>query len=186
MIYIIFFISITVHEIGHLITSKLFNIKIGKPRLGIFGYSTKEFKTVSSTKPLHKILVFLSGPAFNFILAILIYNLEKFYEISFYMFYTNLLIGIVNLLPILPLDGGNILNCILENKFNFYISGKVSLFIGKIILIFISLIYCFAIFYLKNMWIFCGIIYLWILFFKEERNFELYLKILNKSKNIKC
>ena len=186
MIYIIFFISITVHEIGHLITSKLFNIKIGKPRLGIFGYSTKEFKKNSLTKPLHKILVFLSGPAFNFILAILIYNLEKFYEISFYMFYTNLLIGIVNLLPILPLDGGNILNCILENKFNFYISGKVSLFIGKIILIFISLIYCFAIFYLKNMWIFCGIIYLWILFFKEERNFELYLKILNKSKNITC
>ena len=186
MIYIIFFISITVHEIGHLITSKLFNIKIGKPRLGIFGYSTKEFKKNSLTKPLHKILVFLSGPAFNFILAILIYNLEKFYEISFYMFYTNLLIGIVNLLPILPLDGGNILNCILENKFDFYVSGKMSLLIGKMILVFISLIYCFAIFYLRNMWIFCGIIYLWILFFKEERNFELYLKILNKSKNIKC
>ena len=185
MIYVIFFISITAHEIGHLITSKLFNIKIGKPKLGLFGYSIKEFKTNSLAKPIHKIMIFLSGPVFNFILAILFYNLGKFYKISFYMVYTNLLIGIINLFPILPLDGGNILSCILENKFNFYISRKISLFIGKIILIFISLIYCFAIFYLKNMWIFCGIIYLWILFFKEEKNFELYLKILNKSKNIK-
>lgn len=101
------------------------------------------------------------------------------------MFYTNLLLGIINLLPILPLDGGNILNCILEKKVGFYISGKISLFVSKIVLIIISLIYCFAIFYLKNFWIFCGIIYLWILFFKEEKNFALYLKILDKYKNTK-
>ena len=65
------------------------------------------------------------------------------------------------------------------------ISNEIALLISKIILILLSLIYCFAIFYLKNVWIFCIIIYLWILYFKEEKKFELYLKILNKVKDLK-
>ena len=158
-------------------------LKYGKPRIEIFGYSIKN-SNFNYIKTLHKILVYLAGPIFNFGLAIIFYKLEICYELSFYMFYTNLLIGIVNLLPILPLDGGNILNCILEKKFGITISGRISLLIGKSVLIFISLIYCFAIFYLKNIWIFCGIIYLWILFLKEESDFELYLKILDKTKKI--
>lgn len=32
MIYIVFLISITVHEIGHLIVSKIFNVKIRKAK----------------------------------------------------------------------------------------------------------------------------------------------------------
>ena len=97
----------------------------------------------------------------------------------------NLFLCVVNLLPILPLDGGNILNCILlEENLSFKTSTSISLLISKIVLIFLSLIYCFAIFYLKNVWIFLGIIYLWILFFKEERKFDNYLKILNKAKLI--
>ena len=185
MIYIVFFISITAHEIGHLVTSKIFNIRIGKPRLGIFGYSIKELKPINFNKPIHKILVFLSGPIFNLFLAIFFYKIEVPYKLKFYMFYTNLFLCIINLLPILPLDGANILKCLLEKRFEYKISSEIVLLISKIILILLSLIYCFAIFYLKNVWIFCIIIYLWILYFKEEKKFELYLKILNKVKDLK-
>lgn len=135
-----------------------------------------------NSKLVHKILIFLSGPIFNFIFAIIFFKMEIFYEFSFYMFYTNLLLGCINLLPILPLDGGNILDCILEDRFNFEIARKISLIVSKFVIILISLIYCFAIFYLKNLWIFLGIAYLWYLYFKEEKNFELYLKISNTVK----
>src|SRR5699024_1713702 len=103
-------------------TSKIFNVRIGKPRLGIFGYSIKELKPINFNKPIHKILVFLSGPIFNLFLAIIFYKIEVPYKLKFYMFYTNLFLCIINLLPILPLDGANILKCLLEKRFEYKIS----------------------------------------------------------------
>ena len=173
MIYIIFIISITFHEFGHIIMSKLLKVKIDKPKFNFFGYSSK----INNNKFLYKILIFLAGPFCNFIFAIIVYISKIKYDTKLMFFYMNLILGFVNLFPILPLDGGNILNLILEQKLGFEKSTKICLILSKIILIIISLIYCFAIFILKNIWIFFSIIYLWIVYIKEERKFALYIKI---------
>ena len=173
MVYIIFAVSITFHEIGHVIISRILKVKIDKPRFNFWGYSSK----MNNDKFLYKILVLLSGPAINFIISIIICKFKINHNLKIIIFYMNLFLGTINLFPILPLDGGNILKMILEQKLGFERSTKICLFFSKVILIIISLIYCFAIFIVKNVWIFLSLVYLWIIYIKEEEKFELYIKI---------
>ena len=173
MIYIIFIISITFHEIGHIVMSKILKVKIDKPRFNFFGYSSK----MNNDKFLYKVIVLLSGPIINFIFSGIVYNLKIDYNLRMAIFYMNLFLGIVNLFPILPLDGGNILKIIFEQSLGFEKSTRICLMISKIILVMLSLIYCFAIFVIKNIWIFFSLIYLWIIYIEEEKRFALYTKI---------
>lgn len=173
MIYIIFIVSITFHEIGHIIMSKILKVKIDKPRFNFFGYSSK----INNDKFLYKAIVLVSGPIINFIISVIVCNLKIDYELKITFFYMNLFLGIVNLFPILPLDGGNILKILFEQRLGFEKSTRICLMLSKIILVILSLIYCFTIFVIKNIWIFFSLIYLWIIYIEEEKRFELYTKI---------
>lgn len=180
MIYIIFFISITIHEIGHILMSKALKVKIGKPRYNFIGYSSK----INNGNKLSKLLVYLSGPVSNFIFAIIFYFAKMEFKIKVQFFYTNIFLGIANLLPVLPLDGGNIVELMLEKKFKFDKSMKIALCVSKIVLILITLICCFTILIIKNIWIFVSLIYLWIIYINEDEKFDLYMKIKIRAK--KC
>ncbi len=118
----------------------------------------------------------------NFLISIIANRLNI--HIKMQVVYTNLLLGIFNLLPIIPLDGGNILISFLNYKFNVNDSIKMALIISKLELIILSIVYCIFILILKNLWIFVLIIYLWYLYLKEEEKFEFYLKIHERYKNI--
>lgn len=190
MKYFIFLFSISFHELGHLIFGHFFKINIKNIKFGIFGF--KAFGKNSKNK--YKIFVYLAGPLFNFILfficlKILKYNFKHFYiylkinKLVLYTAYTNLVLGFLNLLPVLPLDGGNILKIILSKKLDLTKSTKITLIIGKAFLVFLTALYCIFIFYIKNIWIFCALIYLWIIFFKEEKNFLLSSKIIDFTKD---
>lgn len=174
--YMIFLFSIIIHELGHIFMSKILNVQFGKIKLGILGFSAKELD-LTGIKKRSKILIFSSGAIFNLlgIFLILHTNLSSFLKEQ--IIYSNLLIAIFNLLPIVPLDGGNVLVCILEYKFNFRKSMRIALFISKIFLIFLSFLYCIMILIIKNIWLVVLFVYLWILYIREERRFELYIKI---------
>ena len=93
---------------------------------------------------------------------------------------TNFCLYIFNFLPILPLDGGKVLFYILNLKYNFEESFKISVFISKTFLIIISISYSILIFCVKNVELAFIIFYLWYIFIKEEKNLEWYIKI-NKN-----
>jgi len=59
-----------------------------------------------------KIFILASGSIFNLVLAITSFNFLA--EMKEELFFTNVFIAIFNLLPIIPLDGGNILICVLN------------------------------------------------------------------------
>ena len=63
---------------------------------------------------IKKILVALAGPITNFIVIVIILNLNIELFKALTIIYTNFLIVIFNLLPIYPLDGGRILKGILH------------------------------------------------------------------------
>ena len=179
MIYLIFFLSIIIHELGHIISCNILHIKFGRVNFGIFGFSNREVR-FSNLNKSQKIFILASGSFFNFILAIISVKLP--FSFNDKICFTNLLLAMFNLLPIIPLDGGNILICILNYKFSIKKSIKISLIISKIFLVILIFAYCILILFLKNLFLLGIIVYLWYLYLKEESKFELYFRIENKFK----
>lgn len=179
MIYLIFFLSIVIHEFGHIVTCKLLHRQFGAIKLGVLGFSNTELK-LSKLNIFQKILILISGSFFNLIFAIICLNISS--EYGLVLCYSNTLIGIFNLLPIIPLDGGNILICILNRKYEINKSIEISLIVSKIFLVCISFIYCISVIILKNVFILLLIVYLWYLYLREEREFRIYFQIENNLK----
>lgn len=182
-IYIYFFISILIHEIAHIMVAKIFKIKLKNLRVSIFGASLEIEKKIRNKK-IKKILMYLAGPISNLILAILIQYANINEEEKIKIIYTNLSLCIFNLLPIMPLDGGNILKEILKIKLNNINSNKTILAISKINLFILTFVYSIAILKIKNITVFFLILYLWYLNFIEDKKFEIVektYKIVNKN-----
>ena len=86
--------------------------------------------------------------------------------------YSNLLLVLFNTLPILPLDGGRILKGILHIYLGKNKAEKYSCNISFGALIILTAISSIAILYFKNIAIFLGVIFLWILYLKEEKLYK--------------
>ena len=182
-IYIYFFISILIHEISHIIVAKIFKIKLKNLRVSIF-VASLEIEKTKKNRNIKKILTYISGPISNLIVAILIKYININEKEKINIIYTNLSLCIFNLLPIIPLDGGNVLREVLKNKFNRIKSNRMSLIVSKVNLSLLTFIYSIAILKIKNITIFLLIMYLWYLNFIEDKKVEILektYKIVNKN-----
>lgn len=178
-IYFIFMVSIFLHEIFHFIVGICMGLEFEKVRITSLGVSLELMSYKEKNKSMKKIVIYASGPIFNFILALIFYLIDIDYNLKINMVYTNLCLGVFNLLPIMPLDGGKIFKELFLIKYDYKKSSIYSLNISRLILIFISILYSFLIFEIKNVFIFFTIVYLWYLFFIEERKLQTVLKAYN-------
>ena len=126
-----------------------------------------------------KIAIYLIGPLFNFLIAFVCYKININYNLKLNIVYTNLVLGFFNLLPILPLDGGKIFKEILNYFFGYKKSNIIVLNISKVFLILFSLLYSILIFKVKNIFIFFVIVYLWYLYYVEEKKLATVIKVYN-------
>jgi len=100
-------IALSAHEAAHLFTAILLNIRFTKVRITFFGLNINaHLETVSQAK---KIILFFAGPACNLILYFGFRNTEYLRFANM-----NLFLAYMNLIPLVPLDGGNICKAILE------------------------------------------------------------------------
>ncbi len=106
-------ISVLAHELAHALTAKLFHWPTEKIVLNLWGGHT-EFQSFTAS-PGRSVLVAMAGPAANFVLAgagwLLLTGggLTGVAGILTNIFvWANLLIGLFNVLPGLPLDGGRL------------------------------------------------------------------------------
>ncbi len=131
-IFIIFLI-VLFHELGHVFWLKHFHYEINQIEILPFGGLTKTNKLVN-TPISHDILIYLGGVSFQFLLYIFFILFNHFgiiYFQTYQMFLTyNTAILIFNLLPIRPLDGGEIMRLGLEKYFSFYQAQKLSNFLS--------------------------------------------------------
>ncbi len=107
-----------VHELGHLIGMRIFGFKdtqiLFLPFLGAVTIGDKDDAT-----PLQKIIIYLLGPVPGIIGGLvagyvyLVTNHQIWYEISLMA----IILNYINLLPILPLDGGKVLEALIFIRF---------------------------------------------------------------------
>ena len=112
--YLSMFFILLFHECGHLIAVFFENIEIFYIKIEPFGITIKmKEKFIMSQKK--EFLIAIAGPLTNFLLSFIIYLLKND-NLSFIM-YGSLCMGIFNLIPAIPLDGGRILKTILLNTY---------------------------------------------------------------------
>lgn len=100
-------IALAAHEAAHLIFAAVLNIKMDKFKVTVFGFNINtDLEQVGFFK---KLILFLSGPTCNVFLFLLFKNTvyNNFAQ-------ANLFLAIVNMLPVVPLDGGNICKSVLQ------------------------------------------------------------------------
>lgn len=115
------FICILLHELGHALVAKRYEIPVAQITLFIFGGIAELKKEPKS--PLVEFLIAIAGPIVSLVLAGFFYILGQLGEqshwptpivgVSYYLALINSLIVIFNLVPAFPLDGGRILRSIL-------------------------------------------------------------------------
>ena len=139
------FISVLLHEIGHTLVAQHFGIEVKNITLWPLG----GFANLSHApkKPSQNLLINAAGPLVSLFLAVVIGALwflgsvyawefaltfwgELAYELMLSLAIMNLVLVIFNLLPIYPLDGGDILNSLLEMLFGKSIANTISVVIG--------------------------------------------------------
>jgi Zn-dependent protease len=115
------FISILIHELGHALTARHFGARSEIVLQAFGGYAA--YSGVRLTR-LQNFLITAAGPAVQILLGFLLFLLiPRLPEISPYgRYFLSMLMGIslfwalLNLLPVLPLDGGRMLDSILGPK----------------------------------------------------------------------
>lgn len=125
--FAVYLISAIVHEIGHSFASERFGYKLNK--ISLMPYGAVIVGDIDNLKFADEIEIALFGPLFNFLIATVCVALwwivPESYAYTSEIVVANLFIGLINLLPCFPLDGGRILNAILVNKFGLFNSKRV-------------------------------------------------------------
>ena len=168
-IILIYFIVIF-HELGHIFIIKVLGYKIIRVDIYPSGGVTKLDKKIN-TKLAHDLLISIFGVLFQVLFYLIFYFLysSSFIRSSTYeLFLTyNTTILLFNLLPIIPLDGYQLLRCIWEILFPFKKAFKISFVISIIaILLFITYNHLFS---LNNYLIISFLVYKIVI---ELKNFK--------------
>jgi stage IV sporulation protein FB len=132
------FSSVMIHELAHALTARNMGVKITEVELLPFGGQAK-IEDFTGLDPDREIYIALSGPVASLSLAGAFYFLiTNFYASNplGQMFITiNTLLGLFNLLPALPLDGGRVLRAILSKMMGYKQATRRSAALGKAIAI---------------------------------------------------
>lgn len=121
---VVVFVSVMVHELGHALTALFFG---QKAKIELFGLGGVTQRKGPPLRKWQEFLIVLAGPLFGFALAFLSLmilvrmkdqNSPLFYALSI-GYVVNLFWTILNLFPVLPLDGGQLVRIFFESLFGF-------------------------------------------------------------------
>jgi len=103
MLFVIF------HELSHILVGSLLSKKLSRVFIGISGMTAffkYDFNIRDRVYYIKETIIYLAGPLSNILIAYFFKDIKFVFEI-------NIFLGILNLLPVYPLDGYNILKNLL-------------------------------------------------------------------------
>lgn len=171
-IYAILMAFAFIHELGHLIAGICFGLKVKKISIMPFGLSIN-FEDYSNKYILKKIIISAAGPLMNLLIVVMGICNNWGEDII----YCNILIGMFNLIPIYPLDGGRILKYIIQLSSGSMEAEIVTYKLSNALIIMLTMISSIGILLIKNIGIVLILGYLWILVIKENKKYRLKMKI---------
>ncbi len=136
LLLVYFFVML--HEIAHLTAAKLTSAQIEYVKVQPFGVTIKLRHNTRQAK--EEIAISLTGPLFSLSLGLLLlyfYYTVAQSEMLLTCAFTNLAIGIINLIPALPLDGGRALRAYLSERIGFIRAFNLSVTLTKICIVLI-------------------------------------------------
>ena len=147
------FIVVILHELGHSFTAQRFGVEVKQIVLLPIG-GVAQLAHIPE-KPIQEFLIAIAGPAVNFGLAIILGLVAWFAQFSIsldqlpslllnldsvnlaslfvYTFASNLLLGVFNLIPAFPMDGGRILRALLAMRMSYPRATVIAVGIGQIL-----------------------------------------------------
>ena len=153
LLILLLFVCVTLHEFGHALVAQHFKIKVPHiTLLPIGGVASLE------RKPLQEFFIAIAGPLVNFVIAgallplLLLFgdllnnslNLNTIQRmlaqmqapgvtnLLSYLVVTNVALGIFNLLPAFPMDGGRVLRSLLALGISYVDATRVAVFVGRL------------------------------------------------------
>ena len=105
------------HELAHVGAAVRLHVPVERIEVQPFGITAK-LREHYIKEPYKEALIALAGPALNFLLAGICYILINRHNFDVtYIFWLNLSMAVLNLLPCLPLDGGRVVKALLTGSF---------------------------------------------------------------------
>jgi Zn-dependent protease/CBS domain-containing protein len=148
VVTLLLFVIVVLHELGHSYAALRYQIPVRQiVLLPIGGVAQLERMPEN---PRQELVIALAGPAVNFALAALLYPLGRAFgyepanlgvlramaqgggEALFaYVFLSNLFLGIFNLLPAFPMDGGRVLRAGLATQMEYARATRIAVTVGQ-------------------------------------------------------
>lgn len=123
--------SVLLHEFGHAMAARYYGIRTAHISLYPFG-GVAAMEGMPGDPPKEMVVAF-AGPAVNFVLATvsgIAFGLSGWSPFG-WMAFLNGLMGVFNLLPAFPMDGGRVLRALLTLRLGFVAGSRLAIAIGR-------------------------------------------------------
>lgn len=165
--YYICMLFVIFHELSHILVGSLLSKKLSRVFIGISGMTAffkYDFNIRDRVYYIKETIIYLAGPMSNILIAYFFNDVKFVFEI-------NMFLAILNLLPIYPLDGYNILKNFLYAIFKCSkaIINKIVKIISIMFLLGISIVCVYIFFNFKNIFGIVFFTYILLLNIKNSR-----------------
>lgn len=136
-----FFVCVVLHELGHSFMALRYGIGVRRILLMPIG-GMAEMDSIPR-EPGRELLMTLAGPAVNFLIAGLLWPVigllpdliyyHSWQGLIYQVFVANLVMGVFNLVPVFPMDGGRILRAILAARLPYLKATFIAATLGKVL-----------------------------------------------------
>lgn len=142
LLVLLFFGCVVLHELGHSLTARRYGVRV--PRILLLPIGGMAEMDHIPRKPSTELWITVAGPAVNFVIAALLFPLVWYFSgdrdvillhsplgLAYQLLQANLVMGVFNLLPAFPMDGGRILRALLARKLPYLRATYWAVMVGR-------------------------------------------------------
>lgn len=140
------FVCVTLHELGHVAAARWFGVRV--PRILLLPIGGMAEMESIPRRPREEIIIALAGPAVNYAIIGILMIFVRFPEdwnplylelsvggLGRYLVIANLIMGVFNLLPAFPMDGGRVFRALLAMRLPYVRATQIAAGVGKVVAI---------------------------------------------------